>query len=61
MNLIFKQKHTPLTVAHKTSKENRKCSAKGGTLKYYNLKISPKMEEQKQGYGTYRYRILLIN
>ena len=35
MILIFKQKHTPLTVAHKTSKENRKRSAKGGTMKYY--------------------------
>ena len=57
MNLIFKQKHTPLTVAHKTSTMNRKRSAKGGTMKYYKLKISPKMEEQKQGYGTYRYRI----
>jgi len=31
---------------------NRKRSAKGGTMKYYKQKISPKTEEQKQGYET---------
>ena len=49
MDLNNEQKHTPLTVAHKISEKNRKHSAKGGTMKYYKTRMTPKNGGTKTG------------